>query len=71
MQRGADPASPEVQDLARQWRVLVHAFTGGDAGIAQGVMTMYRSEPDAGARYGLDPAIFEYIGRAYAAAGAT
>ncbi len=71
MSRGADPGSPEVQGLAGRWRELVERFTGGDAGIAAGVREVWKQEGDAiRARHGgPDPAMFEYIGRAFAEGG--
>src|SRR5215213_5164295 len=33
MERGTDPKDPKVQALAKRWMELIHAFTGGDAGI--------------------------------------
>lgn len=69
MDRGADPASEEVQGLAARWQALVEEFTGGDPGIAESVRTVYREEPSARQKTGLDPEIMEYIGRAKAAGG--
>ncbi len=71
MARGADPAGAEVQALAVRWRELVERFTGGDAGIAEGVRQVWRQEGDAirAQHGGPDPAMFEYMGRAFAARG--
>lgn len=70
MERGTDPADPRVQELARRWMGLVREFSGGNPGIEKGVATMYRQEPGAMQRGGLDPAIFEYVNRAMQAAKA-
>jgi hypothetical protein len=43
---------------------LVNEFTGGDAGIAQAVRTMYENEPEVRRLSGLDGAIFEYVQKA-------
>ncbi|HLJ65996.1 MAG TPA: MerR family transcriptional regulator [Chloroflexota bacterium] len=67
MERGTDPADEHVQALARRWRELVEAFTGGDAGIAQSLQTMYRNEPEVAGRFGPDPELFAYVGKAMAA----
>jgi DNA-binding transcriptional MerR regulator len=67
MERGADPASPEVRALAERWRALVRAFTGGDAGIQRSLNTMYAQEPALQQRTGIDPSLMEYVGRAMAA----
>ena len=68
MERGVDPASPEVQPLARRWQELVREFTGGDPQIAGAVRKMYAGEPSVRQRTGLDEGIMEYVGRAMAAA---
>lgn len=44
MEEGRDPASEEVQALARKALALVEEFTGGDAGIRAGLARMYREE---------------------------
>jgi DNA-binding transcriptional MerR regulator len=64
MEKGTDPASETVQKLARRWKELVNEFTGGDAGIARSVMTVYQNEPEVRRMSGLDGAIFEYVKRA-------
>ena len=68
MDKGTDPASETVQGLARRWKALVDEFTGGNPEIERSVATLYREEPGARSRMGLDPQIFEYINRAMAAA---
>ena len=35
--RGSDPQSEAVQALARRWRTLIDAFTGGDESIERGL----------------------------------
>jgi DNA-binding transcriptional MerR regulator len=70
MERGTDPASPRVQELARRWQGLVHEFTGGNPGIAEAVRTLYKHEgPALKERFGNvpAPALFEYISKAFAA----
>ena len=69
MERGDDPASAPVQDLARRWVGLVREFSGGDATIERLLKAMYNREPGMGAHYGLAPALFAYVERAMAAAG--
>lgn len=44
MDKGTNPNDPKVQELARRWRGLVNEFTGGDAGVTQGLGSVYRSE---------------------------
>ena len=68
MERGVDPASPEVQPLVRRWQELVRKFTGGDPQIAGAVRKMYAGEPAVRQRTGLDEGIMEYVARAIAAA---
>jgi len=70
MERGTDPASPEVQAMARRWKGLVAEFTGGNPGIERAVSQVYKNEgPALQARYGNvpDAAMFEYMGKAFAA----
>jgi DNA-binding transcriptional MerR regulator len=67
MDRGTDPASEPVQQLARRWMELVAEFTGGDPGIQKSLNTMYRQEPAVQNKAGIDPAMFDYIGKAIAA----
>ena len=67
MDAGIDPASPEIVDIARRWKSLVNEFTGGDPGIKQAVMTMYKHEGETlRQQHGAvpTPPMFEYIGRA-------
>jgi DNA-binding transcriptional MerR regulator len=66
MERGTDPADERVQALARRWKALVEAFTGGDPGITQSLQTMYQNEPEVAQRSGLDPKLFAYAARAMA-----
>ncbi len=68
MAQGTDPADPRAQALARRWMGLVQEFTGGNPGIAQSLNNMYQSEPGVREQAGLDTALFEYIGKAMAAA---
>jgi len=67
MEKGTDPASAAVQDLARRWKELLREFTGGNPGIQKGLNTMYAEEPEVRSRTGIDPALMEYIGKAFAA----
>jgi DNA-binding transcriptional MerR regulator len=64
MQKGTDPASPVVQELAARWKALVQAFSGGDIGIESSLGKMFKAEPQMAADQGLDPEIFQYVGRA-------
>lgn len=64
MEKGTDPASERVQELARRWTGLVQEFTGGDPEIEQSVSRLYQQEPAARERMGLDPEIFGYVNRA-------
>lgn len=64
MDRGDDPSAPEVQRLASRWKELVEAFSGGDPGIESSLAKMYREEPGAAAKQGLDPGLFQYVGAA-------
>jgi MerR family transcriptional regulator, thiopeptide resistance regulator len=71
MDKGTDPAAPEVQAMARRWRDLIDQFTGGDPGIERSLGRLWNEQGDTlvaqhGTEY--DPrGVFEYIGRAMAA----
>lgn len=65
MANGTDPASESVQALARRWQELIQEFTGGDAGIAQSLNTMYQQEEaEVASRGAVDSALMEYMGKA-------
>jgi DNA-binding transcriptional MerR regulator len=70
MEKGTDPAAPEVQAMARRWRDLVEQFTGGDPGIERSLGRLWKEQGDTlvaqhGTEY--DPrGVYEYIGRAMA-----
>jgi len=69
MNKGTDPASEAVQQLARRWNDLIEAFTGGDPGIRQSLNTMYKQEGPAKASRGMvDEAVMAYIGQTMKAA---
>ena len=40
----ADPAGPEAKALAQRWSELVRGFTGGDAGVQQGLNKLYADQ---------------------------
>ena len=67
MEKGTDPASDTVQELARRWKALLAEFTGGNPGIQKSLNEMYRQEPSVRERTGIDPKLMEYVGRAMAA----
>lgn len=67
MEGGADPTDPRVQALGRRWAELVREFSGGDAGIERAVAKRYREEPELRQQTGIDPEMFQYIGRVMAA----
>lgn len=71
MERGTDPASERVQELARRWTDLVRGFTGGNPEIEKSLRSLLANEgPAIAERYGdgmPDSAVGEYISRAMAA----
>ena len=69
MEKGTNPASPEVQALARRWRELVRAFSGGDRTIETSLGTMFREEPGMAEKQGLSPDLLRYVQRAWEAGG--
>lgn len=66
---GTDPGDARVQELAQRWRALVEEFTQGRADIAASVENVYRHEPEARQRTGLDPELMAYVQRAWQAGG--
>lgn len=65
MEKGTDPTDPRLQPLARRWRALIAAFTGGNLEIARGVAQHYEYEGWERPSHGmLDASIMEYIGKA-------
>jgi DNA-binding transcriptional MerR regulator len=67
MEKGTDPASPRVQELAKRWNELVQMFTGGDPGVTKSLGNYYKGEQGAAKQQGLDPALLAYVGKAHAA----
>jgi DNA-binding transcriptional MerR regulator len=70
MEKGTDPAAPQVQALAKRWLNLVSQFTGGDPGIEQSVKRLWQEQGDNlaaqhGSEYDPRP-VSEYIGKAIA-----
>jgi hypothetical protein len=67
MERGTDPADPEVQALIRRWDGLIEQFTGGDPGVRAGLQKLYDEQGPAEASRGMvDPALMDYAARARA-----
>jgi len=67
MQDGTDPTAPAMLALAKRWQELVDEFTQGRADIEQGVSNVYKHEPQARQRTGLDMEVMAYVGKALAA----
>ena len=64
-----DPASPEALDLARRWKAMVKAFTGGDPALAGKVKAVWFeafADPAAAPKLPASPAMFAFIGKALA-----
>ncbi len=64
-----DPAGPEAKALAQRWSELVRGFTGGDAGVQQGLNKLYADQgnwPQSFARPFSDE-VWQYIKQAMAA----
>ncbi len=65
MNKGTDPTSEPVQELAREWTGLLELFTGGNPQIESSVREMYKTEGIEKASRGLFNAeMFEYMGKA-------
>ena len=68
MENGTDPTSPQVAALARRWRALIEAFTGGNPEIEKSLRAMYRNEPLHEKIQGVpQPGLMAYIGKAMGA----
>jgi DNA-binding transcriptional MerR regulator len=62
---GTDPTDEKLRPLAEQWRELIQAFTGGDAGIHDSLNRMYEQEgPERASRGAMSPELAEYARRA-------
>jgi hypothetical protein len=69
MSAGVDPATAEVQALARKSAALIAEFTGSNSRIAASLDTMYREQgqkPLEG-HIRMAPGLWEYMGKARAA----
>jgi DNA-binding transcriptional MerR regulator len=72
MEKDTPPTDPDLQALARRWKELVDAFTGGDREMARSVRTMYDHEHahiNAQHANTPDPKMFEYMGKVFALIG--
>jgi DNA-binding transcriptional MerR regulator len=72
MAKGTSPDDPELQALARRWKSLVEAFTGGNREIAKNVRAMYDAEHaqiNAVQPNTPDPAMFAFMGQVFAKIG--
>jgi DNA-binding transcriptional MerR regulator len=70
MDRGTDPASPKVQELAERWKQLLNESSLGDPAIQKSMKRHWEEEGDKlveqyGAKYDSRP-IWGYIGKATA-----
>jgi len=64
-----DPASPAALDLARRWKAMVDAFTGGDPAIAGKVKAVWTdafADLAAAPKLPASPEMFAFIGQALA-----
>ena len=66
-ERGDDPTSQNVRELARRARELIEAFTGGDEGVRQSLGKMYAENPDMPQKWGVEPELWSYVNAAQAA----
>jgi DNA-binding transcriptional MerR regulator len=65
-----DPAGEKAQALAVRWKGLIHAFTGGDAGVSAGLKKAWADRPNwsptlqrQSAMAG-NPKVWEFMGKA-------
>jgi DNA-binding transcriptional MerR regulator len=62
-----DPTSPAAIDLARRWSALVNLFTQGDPALAERAAQVWKdamADPAAAPKLPVDPAMFEFVGKA-------
>ena len=71
MEKGSPPDAEPVAVIARRWRELIQAFTGGNPGIEASLSKMWQEQPQMGQEHGmnLDPELMTYMGKAMAALG--
>lgn len=72
MARGTPPTDPDLQVLARRWKTLVEAFTGGDRAIAASVRRMYDEQHqviNAAHANTPDPAMFAFMAKVFSEIG--
>ena len=64
-----DPYSPQALDVARRWRTLVEAFTGGDPTVAGKVRAIWQeamADPKAAPKLPLNPEVFAFVSQSMA-----
>ncbi|MEM9770024.1 MAG: MerR family transcriptional regulator [Cyanobacteria bacterium P01_D01_bin.73] len=67
MTQGRDLNSPEVQQMAAQWRDSIMAFVGADVKLYEALMQVYQKEGAEAATWGtLDAPTFDYVLKAVA-----
>jgi hypothetical protein len=68
MKKGSDPAEDACRRLAEKAQALIAEFTGGDPNIRKSLDNAYQQEKGAkisqAQAYGVDPAVFEFMGQA-------
>ncbi len=64
LEKGAPAESPEVLDLAKRWKELMHMFSGGDPEITKASERFYADNPDAARQFGIDGQLYKYISEA-------
>jgi len=72
MEKGTDPADPQVQSLAQRWQELLKWSTGGDPAVEQGMKRLWEEQGDKlaaqfGSKYDSRP-VWGYITKAIAVA---
>ena len=66
---GEDPAGEQAQAIATRWTDLVHAFTGGDPGIRNGLQNLFADRANWPANFEMpySEAVWTFIAKAVAA----
>lgn len=64
---GTPPSNPQVQQLARNWMIMLERDTGGNADFLERINTMHEREPSLRAQNGITIELGEYVQQAFGA----
>jgi MerR family transcriptional regulator, thiopeptide resistance regulator len=67
MDGGTAPSNPAVQQLSRDWMIMLERDTGGDPDLLVKLNAMHEHEPALRARNGITPELGNYVQQAFGA----